>query len=498
MCETKQAARVRFAPSPTGYLHLGGGRTALYDYLVAKQTGGQFILRIEDTDQKRFVEGAEEELMSSLRWLGLEWDESTDIGGPYGPYRQSERKALYTKYARQLVEEGHAYYCFCSPERLSEVREAQQKRKEDAHYDGTCRKLTLEEADRRIAAGEKHVVRFKTPREGATTVHDMRRGDIAVENRKIDDYVLVKSDGLALYHLAAIIDDHLMKITHVVRGAEWLPTFPLHGLLYQAFGWEMPQFVHLSVFLKPSGKGKMSKRDAGDLMKDGYSTFIKDLEELGYLPEAVVNWIALMGWSYDDHTEFFTMEDLIEKFSFEKINPSPAAINFTKLDHFNGLHIRNLSVSDLAKRIRPFFVNAGYDPDDELLVKITPLLQERLKTLDEAVEKAEFFFKEEVVPVTEELIGKNLTAGESARVLEAALEIVEGLSAFDLAAIEESMRGLVETLGWKAGQVFGVLRVAITGQQVSPPLFESMEIIGKGVCVSRIKKGIELLRGLEA
>ena len=498
MCETKQAARVRFAPSPTGHLHLGGGRTALYDYLIARQTGGQFVLRIEDTDQKRFVEGAEEELMSSLRWLGLEWDESTDIGGPYGPYRQSERKEIYAKYARQLVEDGHAYYCFCSPKRLSEVREAQQKRKEDAHYDGTCRELTLEEADRRIAAGENHVVRFRTPREGSTTVHDMRRGDITVENRKIDDYVLVKSDGLALYHLAAIVDDHLMKITHVVRGAEWLPTFPLHGLLYQAFGWEMPQFVHLSVFLKPSGKGKMSKRDAGELMKDGYSTFIKDLEELGYLPEAVVNWIALMGWSYDDHTEFFTMEDLIEKFSFEKINPSPAAINFTKLDHFNGLHIRNLSIPDLAKRIKPFFVKAGYDPDDALLVKITPLLQERLKTLDEAVEKAEFFFKEEVIPIAEELIGKNLTAGESARVLEAALEIVEALPAFDVETIEEPMRGLVETLGWKAGQVFGVLRVAITGQQVSPPLFESMEIIGKDVCIARITKGIDLLQGLDA
>ena len=406
MCETKQAARVRFAPSPTGHLHLGGGRTALYDYLIAKQTGGQFILRIEDTDRKRFVEGAEEELMSSLRWLGLEWDESTDVGGPYGPYRQSERKEIYAKYARQLVEEGHAYYCFCTSERLNEVREAQQKRKEDPHYDGTCRDLSLEEADRRIEAGEKHVVRFKTPHEGSTTVHDMRRGDITVENKNIDDHILVKSDGLALYHLAAMVDDHLMKITHVVRGAEWLPTFPLHGLLYQAFGWESPEFVHLSVFLKPSGKGKMSKREAGELMKDGYSIFVKDLEELGYLPEAVVNWIALMGWSYDDHTEFFTMEDLIEKFSFEKINPSPAAINFTKLDHFNGLHIRNLSVPDLAKRIKPFFVKAGYHPDDELLIKITPLLQERLKTLDEAVEKAEFFFKDDVVPVAEELIGK--------------------------------------------------------------------------------------------
>lgn len=497
MSELNQPARVRFAPSPTGHMHLGSARTALYDYLIARQTDGQFILRIEDTDSKRFVEGAEEELMNGLRWLGLEWEEGTDVGGPYGPYRQSERKALYAKYARQLVENGHAYYCFCTPERLRKVREEQQSRKEDPHYDGTCRDMSLTEADRRIEAGEKHVVRFKTPREGTTTVHDMRRGDITVENRKIDDYILVKSDGLALYHLAAIVDDHLMKVTHVVRGAEWLPTFPLHGMIYRAFGWQEPEFVHLSVFLKPSGKGKMSKREAGQLMKDGRSIFVKDFEDMGYLPEALVNWIALMGWSYDDHTEFFSMQDLIEKFSFEKINPSPAAINFTKLDHFNGLHIRNLSISDLAKRIKPFFVKAGYDPDDELLMSITPLLQERMRTLDEAVEKAAFFFKEDIVPLPEDLVGKKLTANESADVLEEALKIIAGLTVFDVEALEQPLRNLVEELGLKAGQVFGILRVAVTGQKVSPPLFESMEIIGKEKSIERITQGIALLREID-
>ncbi|MCD4673314.1 MAG: glutamate--tRNA ligase [Anaerolineaceae bacterium] len=497
MSELNQPARVRFAPSPTGHMHLGSARTALYDYLIARQTGGQFILRIEDTDRKRFVEGAEEELMKGLRWLGLEWEEGTDVGGPYGPYRQSERKALYAKYARQLVENGHAYYCFCTPERLRKVREEQQSRKEDAHYDGTCRDISLAEADRRIEAGEKHVVRFKTPREGTTTVHDMRRGDITVENRKIDDYILVKSDGLALYHLAVIVDDHLMKVTHVVRGAEWLPTFPLHGMIYRAFGWQEPEFVHLSVFLKPSGKGKMSKREAGQLMKDGRSIFVKDFEDMGYLPEALVNWIALMGWSYDDHTEFFSMQDLIEKFSFEKVNPSPAAINFTKLDHFNGLHIRNLSVSDLAKRIKPFFVKAGYDPDDELLLNITPLLQERMRTLDEAVEKAAFFFREDVVPLPEDLVGKKLTANESADVLEEALKTIAGLTVFDVEALEQPLRNLVEELGLKAGQVFGILRVAVTGQKVSPPLFESMEIIGKEKSIERIMQGIALLREID-
>ena len=495
MYELTQPARVRFAPSPTGHMHLGSARTALYDYLIAKKTGGQFILRIEDTDSKRFVEGAEEELMTGLHWLGLDWDEGTDIGGSYGPYRQSERKEIYASYARQLVENGHAYYCFCTAERLARVREEQQANKEDPHYDGTCRIIPLDEADRRIAAGEPHVVRFKTPRTGTTTVRDLRRGDITVENAKIDDYILVKSDGLALYHLAAIVDDHLMKITHVVRGAEWLPTFPLHGLIYRAFGWQEPEFVHLSVFLKPSGKGKMSKREAGELMKDGRSIFIKDFEELGYLPEAVVNWIALMGWSYDDHTEFFTLADLVEKFSLDRINPSPAAINFTKLDYFNGLHIRSLELADLAKRIKPFFIKAGYAVDDDgLLLRIAPLLQERLQTLDEAVEKAAFFFGPEVNPRVEELVGKQMTLEESADVLEKMLTIIDPLPGFEAVILEAPMRELVETLGLKPGQVFGILRVAITGQTVSPPLFESMEIIGRETSLKRIREAIKILR----
>jgi glutamyl-tRNA synthetase len=287
-----EAVRVRFAPSPTGHLHLGSARTALYDYLIARKTGGQFILRIEDTDRKRLVEGAEEEIYQGLKWLGIEWDEGPDIGGPYGPYKQSERKEIYQKYAEELISNDQAYYCFCTSERLSEVRQEQQKRKELAVYDGTCRRLSLKEAKTRVAAGEKHVIRFKTPKTGTTTLTDLLRGEITTENRMLDDYILVKSDGLALYHLAASVDDHLMKITHVIRSSEWLPTAPLHSMIHRAFGWKEPIWVHLSVFLKPSGKGKMSKRDAAELIKDGHSIFIKELELLGYLPEAVVNWIA--------------------------------------------------------------------------------------------------------------------------------------------------------------------------------------------------------------
>lgn len=493
MSETTQPARVRFAPSPTGHLHLGGARTALYDYLLAHQTGGQFILRIEDTDRKRFVPGAEEELMAGLRWLGLAWDEGPDVGGPYGPYRQSERKEIYQQYARQLVESGHAYYCFCSAERLEQVRQEQQKRKEATHYDRTCRNITLEAADRRIAAGEPHVIRFKTPLEGSTTVSDLLRGEITVDNHQLDDYIIVKSDGLALYHLAAMVDDHLMRITHVIRGSEWLPTFPLHALILRAFGWPEPAFVHLSVFLKPSGKGKMSKREAADLQKDGYSIFVKDLEGLGYLPEGVINWIALMGWSYDGQTEFFTLPDLIEKFSLDKLNPSPAAINFSKLDHFNGLHIRALPFERLAALLEPVFRSRGIPADLPTLEKIAPIIQERIVTLDDAIDFAAFFFQAEVAPEREDLVARGLTVEQSVEVARRALSVLESAPDVHMDTVETPMRALVEELGLNPGQVFGILRVAITGQKISPPLFESMEIIGREKVLERMRRAVHLL-----
>ncbi|NLF52564.1 MAG: glutamate--tRNA ligase [Leptolinea sp.] len=493
MPTTSIPARVRFAPSPTGHLHLGGARTALYDYLLAKQTGGQFILRIEDTDRKRLVPGAEEELMIGLRWLGLQWDEGPDIGGPYGPYRQSERKEIYQQYAKQLIDEGKAFYCFCTPDHLARVRTEQQKTKIIPHYDGTCRELDPDEALRRVKAGEPHVVRFKSPREGSITVKDALRGEITVENRTIDDYILVKSDGLALYHLAAMVDDHLMKITHVIRGSEWLPTLPLHSHIHRALGWQEPEWVHLSVFLKPTGKGKMSKREAADLIKDGHSIFVKDFDGLGYLPEAVVNWITLMGWSYDDHTEFFSLSDLVEKFTLTRLNPSPAAINFTKLDHFNGLHIRSLPVAEFSRRIKPFFEKADLKPDDETLINIAPIIQERVATLDEAPEIAGFFFRESVEPTAEDLIAKGLTMAQSADVARHSLSVLQRCQNVSPEAAEPPMRELVEELGLSAGQVFCILRSAVTGQKVSPPLFESMEIIGKEEVLKRLKRAIDLL-----
>jgi glutamyl-tRNA synthetase len=479
-------------------MHLGSARTALYNYLIARKTGGQFILRIEDTDQKRLDLKAEQELIDGMRWMGLTWDEGPDIGGPNGPYRQSERKELYQKYARQLVEMGCAYYCFCTPERLDGVRKSQMEQKQSLHYDGTCREIPLEEADHRIAAGERHVVRFKTPREGSTTARDLLRGEITVENRNIDDYVLVKSDGLALYHLAAMVDDHEMQITHVIRGSEWLPSFSLHALIVRAFGWNEPVWAHLSVFLKPSGKGKMSKREASDLIKDGHSIFMKDMEGLGYLPEGVVNWITLMGWSYDDHTEFFKLADLVGMFSLDRFNPSPAAINFSKLDYFNGLHIRSLALDDLASRVKPFFMAKGLPADDATLVKIAPLIQERLVTLDDAVELAGFFFKDEIVPAAEDLVAKGLTAQQSAQVAKSLLTVLESLPDVSHLAAEQPLRDLVEELGLSAGQVFGVLRVAVTGQKVSPPLFESMEIMGRDRVLAQVRQAIRLLEQLPA
>jgi glutamyl-tRNA synthetase len=490
--------RVRFAPSPTGRTHLGSGRTALYNYLLAHQTGGKFILRIEDTDRKRYNPESEQELIDSLHWLGIQWDEGPDVGGPHEPYHQSQRKEIYQQHANQLIEMGHAYYCFCTPERLTQVRQEQQKLKLPSHYDGTCRILPKEEASLRVANGESHVVRFKTPQDGSITVRDLLRGDITVENENIDDYIIIKSDGLALYHLAAMVDDHLMDISHVIRGAEWLPTFPLHAHIIRALGWEEPTWIHLSLFLKPSGKGKMSKRDSSQLIKDGKSIYLMDLMSMGYLPEGVLNWTALMGWSYDDHTEFFTLDNLVEMFNIERLNPSPAAINFSKLDHFNGLHIRNLSVPDLAIRIKPFFEQAGYQIDDEKLLQVTPLIQQRIVTLEDAPEIGGFFFEDSVHPNPEQLVGKNLTAGESAAAARQALQVLSGLQVIDHETAEEPMRALADQLGLKAGQLFGILRVAVTGRTVSPPLFETMEVIGKETVLERIQQAIELLAGLES
>jgi len=495
MTDYSKPARVRVAPSPTGHMHLGTARTALYDYLLARKTGGKFILRVEDTDLKRTVPGAEREIMDGLRWLGLNYDEGPDVGGGLGPYRQTERREIYQQHANILVNNGHAYPCFCTPERLEKMRQEQQTHKESLHYDGTCRKFDPDEAARRVANGERHVIRFKMPKDGVTIAHDHLRGDISLENKNIDDYVIIKSDGLPTYHLAAMVDDHLMQITHVLRGAEWLSTFPLHVNIIRAFGWDEPVWIHLSVFLKPSGKGKLSKRDAEHAMKDGYSVFIKDMEDLGFIPEGVLNWMALMGWGVPED-DVMSLAEMVERFSIDSLTPSPAAINFAKLDHFNGTHIRLLSDADLAARVKPFFIKAGYSVNDQLLLKIIPLIRERLVTLDDCVAFAGLFFMYKE-PNPNDLIAKGLDARVSGTIVNEAILRLSGLSDFNHQTVESSLRTYVEQQSaFNANQVLGLVRVAVTGQKVSPPLFESIEVIGKDKTLERLRKAMEMLEKL--
>lgn len=496
MTNSRESLRVRFAPSPTGHVHLGSARTALYDYLIARKSGGQFILRIEDTDRKRLVPGAEEELVKGLKWLGIDWDEGPIKGGAYGPYRQSERKAIYQNYAKELINRGSAYYCFCSQERLKNVREKMQKQNKSLHYDGLCRNISINEAEKRIENGESFVIRFKTPKEGKTIVKDLLRGEIAFDNMTLEDYIIVKSDGWALYHLAAIVDDHLMQISHVIRGSEWLSTSPLHHLIWQAFGWKEPIWVHLSVFLKPSGKGKMSKREAAQLSNDGYSIFIKDLEDLGYLPEAVINWIALMGWSYDDHTEYFSIDDLVEKFTLEKLNPSPAAINFSKLDHFNKMHIRNLTDRELAKRVLPYFEKKSITTSVDELEKITPVLKERIITLDDSVYFCEFLFTENITHEKEALLIKDLSLEKSKKVATKVVGLMKSLDKWTPESIEKVIKTYMEIEGLTPRQLFNYIREAISGQRVTPPLFHCMIVLGRERTIRRLEESQDILMAM--
>jgi len=483
--------RVRFAPSPTGHLHIGGARTALYNYLLAQQTGGQFILRIEDTDQTRFVPGAMEGQMNSLRWLGLQWDEGPDVGGPHAPYVQSQRSDIYRQHAEQLIAGGKAYYCFCTKERLDALRHEQQILKQQSRYDGHCRNIPLAEAKARTTSGESCVVRFKVSTAGKTTAADLLRGDMTVDNTTLDDFVIIKSDGTSLYHLAAMVDDYRMGITHVIRSSEWLPSLPKHALIYRAFGWPEPAWVHLSVFLKPSGKGKMSKRD----VTEGHSILVKDLPALGYLPEAVLNWIVLMGWSLDDKTEFFTLADMVQGFSLERLNPSPAAVNFEKFDHFNGVHIRALPLAELARRLGPFFASAGLPADQATLLRIVPLIQERLATLDEAVEKVAFLFRADMSYDPALLIQKGMDAASALAALGRASARLRSLPDLTHTTTEQPMRALADELKLKPGQLFGLLRVALTGQTVSPPLFETIAVMERETVFGRLAQAEKLLAG---
>ena len=490
--------RVRFAPSPTGSLHVGGLRSALFNWLFARRHGGAFILRIEDTDQTRYDPESLSDLMDSLRWLGLDWDEGPEVGGEYGPYFQSQRLELYQKYARELVENGHAYYCFCSSERLARLREEQQRRKEFVGYDRHCRELDPGQSARRVASGETAVVRLKMPLTGQTTFHDLIRGDISVENSTQDDLVLLKSDGFPTYHLANVVDDHLMRITHIMRADEWISTAPRHVRLYLAFDWPMPAIAHLPVVLDPSGQGKMSKRKKVGSGGREFPVHVADFREAGYLPEAMFNFLALVGWSYDGHTELMTREEIVQRFSVEHINPAPAAFNYDKLDYMNGVYIRGLAADDLAGRMLPFLERAGLAAKRETLRRIVPLVQERMKRLDEAPGLVDLFCVETLPDYDPALlVPKDMDASAARALLGQARAVLGEVSPFTHDALELALRGLAETLGVKPGQLFAPIRAATCGKTVAPPLFGTLEILGRERVLQRLDRGLEKLQALD-
>jgi glutamyl-tRNA synthetase len=426
---------------------------------------------------------------ASLRWLGLDWDEGPERGGDYGPYYQSERLGLYQHYADQLLREDLAYKCYCSPERLAAMRAEQRQNKQDVGYDRHCRRLTADQRAEYEAQAIRPVIRLKAPLEGQTSFHDVLYGTITVENETLDDLVLLKSDGFPTYHLANVVDDHLMEISHIMRGDEWLPSVPKHVLLYDAFGWQVPIYAHLPLILAPSGKGKLSKRHGG--------VEIRDFRRQGYLPEAMVNYLARVGWSYDDKTEIFDREELIRYFDWSGINNSPARFSYERLQSMNAYYIRQLETDDLATRLVPFLVEAGFDATVQDLAQMVPLVQERLTTLDEAASWLDFFFRQELEYDASLLVGKKMDAAGSLDALRQARAALADLPDFGAEAIEPALRNLADELGLKVGQLLGIIRVAVSGKRVAPPLFETLAILGQERSLARIDRGLDALARLE-
>ena len=478
--------RVRFAPSPTGRPHVGNMRTAMYNWLLARHTGGKFILRIEDTDVARKVKGALEVILDGLRWLGLDWDEGPEVGGDYGPYFQSQRLKLYHEAAERLVAHGDAYYCYCSAERLEEMRAEQARRKQPAGYDRRCRDLSLEQRVQREAQGVKPIIRFKVPLEGKTCFNDLIWGEVVFENSTIDDFVLLKSDGYPTYHLANVVDDSAMRISHVIRAEEWISSTPRHMLLYQALGLEPSQFVHHPMILGPD-RSKLSKRYG--------AVSILDYREQGYLPETMFNFLSLIGWSLDDKTEIMSRRELVENFSLKRIGKTGAIFNRDKLDWMNGVYLRELSHEDLLRKIMPF-LESGLPREierpisKEYVSRFLPLIRERINTLAEAAKYTDFLFLDKLEYDASLLIGKNMTAATTLRALKAAQEIISSLEIFNHDLLESALRPLAEELRLKAGQLFSPLRVATTGRTAAPPLFETMAVLGKERCLKWIRVAV--------
>lgn len=490
-----ETIRVRYAPSPTGEPHLGNIRTAIFDWLFARNQALQgkktaFIVRIEDTDLARRVEGSVENTLEALRWLGLHWDEGPDVGGPYAPYVQSERLADYQLIAQRLIEQGDAYPCYCSPERLDAMRQEQRLMRQPPGYDRLCRDLS-EENRPHLSSDSKFVVRFKMPLVGTTVCNDLIRGQVEFENKLLDDFVILKSDGYPTYHLASVVDDHAMEISHVLRAEEWLSSLPRHLKIYESLGYEPPLFAHLPIILGPD-RSKLSKRHG--------ATSVLDYRKLGYVPEAMLNFLTLLGWALDDHTELFNAEALIENFSLEGVTSSAAIFNQEKLTWLNGVYIRGFSPEELARRIN----EEGYLPElsaqgfhDDYYRNVIALVQDRLKILSEIEESTSFFFQEDLEYEPSLLLGRNLDYDKVTVALKHVADVLEEQTSeefWENTVLESTLRAAAEKLGLKAGQLFGSIRVAITGRTVSPPLFETMEVLGRKRCFARIQHALDLIK----
>ncbi|MDR1429620.1 MAG: glutamate--tRNA ligase [Spirochaetaceae bacterium] len=500
MDSTEKAAgnvRARYAPSPTGLQHIGGIRTALFNYLFARSQGpgGKFLLRLEDTDRTRFDERYVKNLYETFDWLGFRWDEGPDIGGPAGPYIQSERFDLYKKYALGLVEQGRAYYCFCSPQRIEEIR----KQREEAHsgesgYDRHCRTIDSVEAGERAASGESYAIRLKIPLGETTRFHDRILGDIEWKNDDVNpDPVLLKSDGFPTYHLANVVDDHLMGITHVMRAQEWIPSTPLHVIMYRSFGWEAPEFCHLPMVMGQDGK-KLSKRHG--------ATSIDEFRKQGYLREALVNYIALLGCSYEEGKDLYTLEELARLFRMDKLNKAPAVFDYKKLEWYNGQYIRMKSDGELAGLIMPYALEAGIfgkgGPDEDqkkIFTASMALVRERLVFPGEAPAKLAYLFAEPPLPPLEEFFPKKADTGATVALLEKALPLVSKMALMDDGDAEQYIKAAAEKEGVRLGDLMMPLRVAITGARVSPPLFGSLRLLGPDVSEKRVNRAIAALKG---
>lgn len=487
--------RVRFAPSPTGLLHIGGLRTALYNYLMARKQEGQFLLRIEDTDRERYVEEAEPDILASLRWAGLAYDEGPDVGGSHAPYYQSERTELYHRFAQELIETGHAYYAFDTVEELDAMRERMQANGVAApKYDAVTRTgmknaLTMpaEEVRERLASGRPYVIRLKVPPGESIRFEDLIRGWVTFDTDDLDDQVLVKSDGMPTYHLANVVDDHLMEITHVVRGEEWLPSTPKHMLLYRFLGWEPPRVAHLPLILSPNG-GKLSKRNAEAM---GIPVSVRQYREEGYEPEALVNFLAFLGWNPGTEQELFTLDELVEAFSIERVGSSGVQFNLDKLRWYNQQYLRRMEPAALAARARPYVEAQGYHPDEAYLAAVAGLMQERIDFARDLATQATYFFED---PSRYEEAGvQKRWKDDAAMLLRAYADRLEALDRFDAETAEAELRALADEQGAGAGRIIHPARLALSGVTFGPSLFHMMEVLGRETCLRRLRRAADVL-----